>query len=78
MIRERPFDGDEDQAYDDHQQRLLDAELEGRDAGRLGLAADLCPYFPIGRINKSLYDAWHRGRLRAVLNAIKGRSNAKT
>jgi hypothetical protein len=73
MIRERHYDGIEDDKADDHRQRLLDAEQEGREAGKLGLAADPCPYLPVGRVERGLYDAWHRERLREILNAIKRR-----
>ena len=76
VIRERHYDGCEDDKADDHRQRLLDAEQEGRDAGRLGLAADLCPYLPVGRVERGLYEKWHKGRLQTLLANVKGRTHA--
>ena len=52
----------EDDAYDAFRQRLVDAESQGEEAGRLGLAADLCPFYAF----ENGYDEWHRGRLRTL------------
>lgn len=52
----------EDTAHDDWRQRLLDAREEGRDAGRLNLAADLCPYLAI----EPEYNQWHEGRMETL------------
>jgi hypothetical protein len=68
--------GNADYEYDEHRQRLLDALQEGREAGRLGLAADLCPYFPVGRVELALYNEWHKGRLQTLLENVKGRMHA--
>jgi len=56
------YDGIEDDRYDSWRQRLLDALNEGRKAGELGLAADLCPYYPFD----AEYNQWHQGRLETL------------
>lgn len=55
-------DQDEDRAYDEWRQRLLDALIEGCEAGRLKLAADLCPYFAF----EPEYKEWHKGRMETL------------
>ena len=55
--------GGEDYEYDEARQRMLDALNEGEEAGKLGLAADLCPYIP----SEPEYNQWHRGRLRMLV-----------
>ena len=55
----------EDEAYDAHRQRLVDAESEGEQAGIRQIAAGLCPY---DSASPDQLAAWHRGRLRTLIS----------
>ena len=55
----------EDDAYDAYRQRLVDAEVEGEQAGIRQIAAGLCPY---DRATPDELAAWHRGRLRTLIS----------
>lgn len=67
MRDDRDIDERADEAYDRAVQELLDARIEGREAGRLGLAAALCPYIP----SEPAYTAWHDGRMEAMAEQLK-------
>lgn len=60
----------EDAAHDAHQQRLLDAYLDGHDVGKLGGAAGLCPQ----DFTPEEQAEWRRGRDVAIRAALKRRA----
>lgn len=53
---------DEDAAYDEHRQRLVDAYTEGQMAGEKGLPEESCPYFSF----EPEANEWHLGRFAAI------------
>jgi hypothetical protein len=61
-----------DREHDDAVVSLLDAKIEGREAGRLNLAAALCPYIA----SEPQYNAWHEGRMEALAEQLQRRKVA--
>ena len=53
-------DDREDELYDAYVQRLVDAEIQGEEAGLRGDNVGTCPYYGF----EKEFEAWHRGRLR--------------
>lgn len=64
--------GNEDYEYDEARQALVDAESEGEQAGKDGKPADECPYFGF----EPEHAAWHRGRLRVIVQQEQKRRAA--
>ena len=60
----------EDEAFDRAQQELLDAFMEGQQAGRLNLPASRCPYMPF----EPAYNEWQRGRMLVIGQQLLRRS----
>ena len=52
---------DEDQAYEKHVQDLLDAEIDGREAGMKGLPVEMNPHFPFEPEYTRWLDGWREG-----------------
>ena len=50
--------GNEDYEYDEARQSLLDARIEGREAGRKGLSVEMNPYLPIDAEYTQWCDGW--------------------
>lgn len=71
-MKVKPYDGESDDAYDNWRQKLVDANVEGEQAGHLGLDAHRCPYIP----SVPEYNEWHRGRLRVLIQRAKQRRAA--
>lgn len=63
----RYYDGIEDDRYDDWRQHLLDARIDGREAGRRGQSPEMNPYWP----SEPEYNEWHHGRLEGLSELVR-------
>ena len=52
---------DEDRAYDDHVQDLLDAKADGYEAGLKGQSVEMNPHTPISPLYTRWLDGWREG-----------------
>ena len=66
MSRDRE-DGCEDRAFDSWRQRLLDARIDGRAAGRKSQSAEMNPFYSF----EPEYNEWHHGRLEGLAEQLK-------
>lgn len=53
--------GNTDYEYDDARQRLVDARIEGRVAGRKGLSVEMNPYYTFEAEHTHWHDGWREG-----------------
>jgi ribosome modulation factor len=59
---DRDIDDRADEARDSWRQRLDDAHMEGCEAGRKGLSAEMNPYYAF----EPEHNEWHHGRLEGL------------
>lgn len=60
------YDGIEDDRHDTWRQRLLEARIDGREAGRKSQSAEMNPYYTF----EPEFNEWHHGRLEGLAENI--------